>query len=280
MKIFFLIIGIVILSSCSNETEIVKESSTSYANTIKENVLATAPSVYSNYFTDNSELVGFSASKEHSLAENVLTPVFPDNDTLLKSGKVCFMVTANGVDINNAKNSLKSAQITDGNSLFANLYGKNVVFAFKKEGELKSGSLVEKDTVTMYIPDLVQITSPKIATQAELYPMCYFDGFKLGWIADNSNKNGLVVIVEWNGTVLTEADDSKEYVRNIDVIADDNGEAILNSKLFDNIPDRALTYITLLRGNIAIANIDGETFRVFGESHAVLPMILIRNLKE
>lgn len=286
MKIYLLIIGVVILASCAkkndeaNDPSKANSPSETYNNKVSENMLATEPSVYSNYFSNDSPLVGFSALKKNSLADDVLIPVYSENDALLKSGKVRFSMVANGVDIIAEQNGLKSSPITKGSSLFENWYGKNVSFVFKKEGLLKSGSLVEQDTIEMYIPKLVQITSPEIKTEEELYPFCYYDNFKLNWPPDYNNKNGMVVIVEWNGTVLSEEGDSKEYVRNIDVITEDNGEAILNNKLFDNIPDRALAYVTLLRGNITLAEIDGMTYRLFGESHAVLPMVLIRNLEK
>ncbi len=130
----------------------------------------------------------------------------------------------------------------------------------------------------MYIPKLVNITSPVIQKAIDLYPYCYYKGFELHWNPDNLNKNGLVVMVEWYGTTCTGKED--KYVRNIDVIEQDNGSTILNEKLFDGIPEKALTYITLLRGNIELSMFNNQTYRTLGETHAVLPIFLIRELNQ
>jgi len=278
MKIHILIIGLVILSACSKEPNITNENQNSYINEVSENIIATEPSVYSNYFNNEGPMVGYSSMQEHSLADNSLNSVNTESNSSLKSGKTSFSVFANGIDIVTSQSSLKSSQLNANNNLFENWYGKNVEFIIKKDGLLKSGSLSEQDTINMYIPNLVHITSPEIKVEKELFPFCYYDNFKLAWNPDVDNKNGLVVIVEWNGTVLSEDGDSKEYIRNIDVIPNDNGEVILNSQLFNNIPDRALTYVTLLRGNISLVESGGITYSLFGESHAVLPIILIRDI--
>jgi hypothetical protein len=129
----------------------------------------------------------------------------------------------------------------------------------------------------MYVPELVEITMPTIETEADLFPYCYYKDFVIGWIADNKNRDGLVVLAEWLGTKIGEEKEDV-YIRNIDIITEDLGEAVLNDKLFDNIPDNALTYITLLRGNIELLDIEDQSYRIFGESHVVLPMILVRDL--
>jgi hypothetical protein len=54
---------------------------------------------------------------------------------------------------------------------------------------------------------------------------------------------------------------------------------VLNYKLFDDIPDNALCYITLVRGNLENIELeDDKTYLAAGESHAVLPFVLIRSL--
>ncbi len=166
------------------------------------------------------------------------------------------------------------------------LYGQNVSFTISRK--IKSISGIQRvssndTTLTMYVPNLVEITSPKIENSADLFPYCYYKDFELKWNADNKNENGLVVIVEWTGMNI-KGEKTAKYIRNIDIIPTDNGSTVLNDKLFDNIPENAITYITLLRGNINIvedylANLgQGESYRIVAESHAVLPLILIRNL--
>ncbi len=275
---FFLILIAIALFSCEKASKDSNDDASKVIeNEVKECVLATEPSVYSNYFNHDSYLAGYSSIKQNSLADEELIPVFSEQESGLKNAKQ-ISFTANGHDILAGVNSLKGAPITKGHDLFNSWYGQDVKFVLCSNNELKSASVEDTVAIEMYVPELVEILSPPIETAQELYPYCYYDNFILKWNADVNNNNGLVVIVEWHGTVLVEDADEATYVRNIDVIQEDDGEAVLNSKLFDNIPNKALAYVTLLRGNIEIADIDSVSYRVFGESHAILPMVLVREI--
>lgn len=278
MKYLLYIFIIVILISCDdNEVSQNETKVETFDNKVFERIITTTPSKYSNYFFSDAEMVGYSTLKEHSLAERVLVPVVNEKSGDLKSAGSGVTFLANGLELKNSKN-LKSGKVIDVDNYYKNWYGTDVTFVLKSGQQLKSGG-GEVTGISMYIPDLVEITAPAIETEEELYPYCFYDNFRLAWNADEKNENGLVVMVEWLGTTLSQSDDSNQYVRNIDVIEVDNGEAILDNRLFENIPDKALAYITLLRGNIEIAEIEGAAYRLFGESHAVLPFILIRNIK-
>ncbi len=280
MKKLIYILLLFLIISCDNDSDNNTPQSIAPAqeNKTSEQIITTTPSVYGKYLEETGPLVGYSSMKENALAENVLTPVTPENQEQLKSSDINFTISANGVEINMAKEALKSS--ASNSDLENNWYGQDVKFVLQKTGNLKSGSNSETDTVEMYIPNLVEITSPPIETEEELYPYCYFDEFELKWNADHENTNGLVVMAEWLGTTITEDGDEDEFVRNIDVIEKDDGKTTLNNKIFDNIPDKALTYITLLRGNVELPTIDSTTYRLFGESHEVLPIILIRDIED
>jgi len=176
------------------------------------------------------------------------------------------------------------------------LFGTNVSFSlFNKKavgnGIMKSppaddsGGNENGITITMYVPDLLQITSPNVANPEDLMPYCYYKNFVLGWNADPQNENGLVVVVEWNGRDLY-GNEYKEYVRNADIIKNDNGKAVLNNKLFDGIPQGAIVQIQLIRGNIEATAIvideDGneEEFTFVAASQAILPFILVREIEQ
>jgi hypothetical protein len=90
----------------------------------------------------------------------------------------------------------------------------------------------------------------------------------------------LVVAVEWYGLKL-KGDKTDVFVRNIDIIPIDNGQTTLKNELFDKIPQNAIGYLILLRGNIEVIKnaIDSsELYRLGAETHAVLPFIMIRNI--
>ncbi len=261
--------------SCDENSSPKEEVPITKNNKVSESILAVEPSVYGDFLISNAPMLGFSTSKENSLANDVFTPVIGNESSLKSSGKDLHF-TANGEDLVLQSKHLKSNQINHSNIISA-LYGQDVMFKIGSGSALKSNSSTA-DSVEMYIPELVQITSPSITSEEQLYPYCYFDNMTIKWNADNDNCNGLVVIVEWNGTVLDNNSDEDMYVRNIDIIKEDNGSCTLKNELFANIPHKGLAYITLLRGNLEIIDIDGEQYRVFGETHTVLPFILVREL--
>ncbi len=243
--------------ACDKEGEQPQNQPEVIENKSSETILTSEPSIYGKYLKNpDKPMIGYSTMKENSLANNILSPVFSTKEEVLKNGNNSFSISANGHDIGLASDMLKKSTNQDNKDLTQSWYGQDVQFIIRKEGALKSGSNIASDTIQMYIPELVQITSPKIESEEELYPYCYYKNFKLAWNADPENQNGLVVIVEWLGTTVSEDGDFNQFVRNIDVIKEDNGETTLNDKLFDNIPDRALAYVTLLRGNIELPEID------------------------
>lgn len=279
MKNLYILLLLLTIVSCRNNEEIgepAKPSGTN-ENTVEEKILYQGTSVYGNFFIPG-EQVGFSSLKENALAKEQLTILDANEDSQLKkSGVEGVQVLINGMDLSVEKRRLKSGQ-KNKNELLNSWYGQDISFVIKSK-KLKNGSIEEDEkTIEMYMPDVVSITSPKIETEEELYPYCYYKDFKLSWTPDEKNENGLVVMVEWLGTVFGQ-DDTNKYVRNIDVLPNDNGTAILNDELFNGIPDKSVVYITLLRGNIAIADIEEYTYKLLGESHEVLPLILVRNIE-
>ncbi len=268
MRITIIFIALLAFMACSKMSDEHQKQNISVENKITENVLATEPSVYSTYLFVNNPLLGYSTMKENPLADEVLDGILPEQLFATKNSGNDFSITVNGINIS----TIHSGSSDTKSSFFQSLYGQKVSFNFS------NNSKGDTSSVNMYIPNLVSITSPKIEEEQDLYPFCYYDNFILGWNSDPMNENGLIVIVEWNGTLISEEDDCNEYVRNVDYISDDSGKASLNPKIFDGIPDRALVYITLLRGNIVLADIDEVTYRLFGETHAILPIILIRDL--
>ena len=79
----------------------------------------------------------------------------------------------------------------------------------------------------------------------------------------------------------------KDHRRNIltaDILPIDNGSAILNNRMFEDIPQGAIANLILLRGNIELiegfVNEHGEeeTFRLAAASEATLPFIMVREI--
>lgn len=274
-----------ILSSCTDKSDIVSttETNTFTTNEVKETILYTGTSNYSKIFQVEAPLIGYSSLKENSLAEEELNIINQltkhDSDGMQRISSVNEInVAVNGVNLSDF------SSIGDGRQRMKStkniLYGSNVSFRVTQTNSSSNLSkVISKDTtVTMYIPNLVNITSPKIEKEEELFPFCYYKDFEISWNADADNKNGLVVMLEWHGISL-KGERKSIFVRNIDIIENDNGSAKLNDKLFNNIPNNAIANITLLRGNVTILEnfISNESYRLAAESHAILPFVLIRN---
>ncbi len=147
MNRFFLILIAIALFSCEKESQENRDgTSVVLDNDVKECILATEPSVYSNYFNHDSYLAGYSSIKQNSLADEELVPVFAEQESGLKAAKqVCF--TANSHDVLAGVSSLKSAPITKGHDLFNSWYGQDVKFVLSSNSNLKNAS--SDDTVAI-----------------------------------------------------------------------------------------------------------------------------------
>ncbi len=248
------------------------EDNTLTSNKFSQHILSNTANIYTDFLVQTDQSAGFSSMKEHSLAEHRIYTKFSENGEQLKSGANSFSVLANNIDLNSKQKSMETDQCL----LADNWYGKNVSFLLKS-GSLKNGENGE-DTVNMYIPEQISITSPLVETKADQFPMCYSKNFILRWNKDVKNENGLVISVEWTGAMYAGELRKGIVVQNIDFIEEDDGEFILDEKIFDGIPDVAIAYITILRGNINIVTQDDGTTKVFGESHAILPFIMVKDL--
>lgn len=66
--------------------------------------------------------------------------------------------------------------------------------------------------------------------------------------------------------------------RNINHIEHDNGKYVLKNAMFEDVPNLSFIEIVLLRGNIAIDEINGETFKTYAESHQRIQVLLIKDM--
>jgi hypothetical protein len=76
----------------------------------------------------------------------------------------------------------------------------------------------------------------------------YYDGAVIKWNGDTLNTNGVLVMVEWDGSHAYE-DFHDSFITNADIVPD-TGECVLDSRLFQGIPDGAIIELSILRANI------------------------------
>jgi hypothetical protein len=284
MKKIILILSIVLLSCDNKTTE--NEAKVDDKTTEIGSVAAEKVSVkilylgQTNYMKvlQNNPIIGYSSSTSDPLSDNKFVAFDGSIQTPLtkKSSQSDVNVLINGKNISDLKNLtlVTKDQRTSNQDFISDLYGTDVSFTLSPVTKSQDNS---GKSISLYIPNLVEITSPKIETDADLYPYCYYEDFVLRWNPDLRNENGLVIVVEWYGFRFGQNENL--YVRNCDLLQIDDGEEVLNSALFDEIPDNALCYITLIRGNLENIELEENiAYLVAGESHAVLPLILVRDL--
>ncbi len=269
------------ISSCSKNESLSSESNS--AEGIEPDINFSSNSgnsKYSYFFADTDNSIGFSSLKpdpltEYSTVENVSSSEVDKQTKISLHNRVLIP-------------SVNTEHVKLNSSISNNIYGHKVNFKIpisnqstnqffsSVNGAKNTGSETQAE-FEMYVPELIEITSPKNKSSSDLFLPCYYDGFILEWNADEKNGNGLVVIAEYKGMNAIPSNDTDEYIMNIDIIENDNGSTILNTSLFEGIPDLSLVDITLMRGNIDVHEIQGKLHKFYGESHEKLPIVLMRN---
>ncbi|MDR0828915.1 MAG: hypothetical protein LBN95_02235 [Prevotellaceae bacterium] len=261
---------------------------------VSQKMLFRGQTNYAKILNHDGEIVGYLSTKQNSIDAAEMFFKMPSQfakqdatQELLKDMQPTRHIgfAVNNMNVKDLTQNLQPLQPANtqffGNEVSFSLFNENSTSGVMKtpaNDETSSG------TIKMYVPELLNITSPNIATPEDLLPYCYYKDFVLGWNADPKNENGLVVVVEWHGMDIY-GNEYKKYVRNADIITNDNGQAVLNNKLFDGIPQGALVNLQLIRGSIEIVgdftNEEGKTeeFRLVAATQAILPFILVREIE-
>lgn len=227
--------------------------------------------VYMNYFNKSDNIIGLSASKPSALNQHRITGYAgPRYVKDLKSS------TGWNFDVMLDGNLFSCSAVTKSGLDISNVFGNSVVFSISSRSSTKSSS--ERSEIELYIPEMINVAKPSIKTEEDLLPLCYYDGFVLGWNADPDNHNGVIIILEWVGDMVIGHDIPDTHIRRT-CIVEDNGECVLSNALFDGIPDTAVCHLTVLRGNLERTDLDGESFNIMVESHEYLNFVLIREVK-
>lgn len=266
---FALLLILVINTSCNNELIDTSKNLQDTEVKIKSeyNLLNYSPNVYHDYFKQTDNTLGFS-----SLKPNALKP-----HNIVQRTKFSEKGSRKSISINNIsiETVSKSKRISLNKS--SDIYGKNVRFTVNTpNSNLKTGD--DNSEVEMYVPELIEITNPSVTNVKERYPLCDANDFVLEWNADSNNEEGLVVIAEYFGGNAIPENSQDIHILNTDFIEIDNGRTSLSTDLFQDIPNLSIVHIVLLRGNIAIEEIEGELYKFYAESHMRLPIILVKDV--
>jgi len=266
-----------------------------FSGEINATLLFRGHTKYAQIMRFDANVIGYLSEQRNPLADERLLVMdvqrqVADNTLRTQSINTNLSFTINGVDAQEIRNqrgtqNLKSMR-AGGNPLFGNTVTFSLSHANSEDDAnnmLRSGNTDTSREVTMYVPELVQILSPRVETAQDLFPYVFYRNFILKWNADPQNENGLVVIVEWDGNDMFGKNHGRA-VTSADIITNDNGRTILDNRLFEDIPQGAIARLILIRGNIEIIenfiNEYGvaEAYRVVAASQAVLPFIMVREI--
>lgn len=253
-RILLFAIFATLLGSCSKEeqTSIKSESNgVGACKSITRNILIQQPCPYIDML--DTSIFAWSAFLHYN--DN---PLYPDQYAVADSDPV-MNISANGLQLI----SSQSYSSTD----FEEFFGSSVSF------------VVDQSDIDFYIPKRIAILSPEISDPEDLLPFVFFQNLELFWNEDAANTNGILVMVEWTGTMYGEYDIHGVHIQNIDYIPNDNGVAVLNNSLFDMIPEDAICDLTIIRGNSDVVMYNGsEEVRVGGFSASSITFILVRDM--
>lgn len=266
---FALLLLLVLNTSCNNE---LMDNSNATQNTevkIKHeyNLLNYSPNVYHDYFKQADNYLGFSSLKPNALkSHNIVQHAKFSKKGLQKA------IAINNITVEPVS---KSKGISFNKS--SDIYGKTISFRVNTPNSNLS-AVADGSEVEMYVPELIEITNPSVTNLEERYPLCDANNFVLEWNSDTNNKEGLVVIAEYFGGNAIPENSQDIRILNTDFIEIDDGHTSLSADLFKDIPNLSIVHIVLLRGNVAIEEIEGELYKFFAESHMRLPIILVKDV--
>ena len=277
-NIYYLLMLMVVLFSCQNDLTTQADVAVPQDDVLASSyeILYNTPNVYNQYFSKSDITIGYSALKPGPLH----TYIFSAKSSLQAGINTPLAVaTQDGRKVAFGANSRSLMSEKD-------IYGSDVIFTLKGDqstsntnGQNTFSTTTSGTDVSLYVPELVEITSPAVKTDKEQFPACYYDNFVLTWNADDKNENGLMIFTEYFGDNVIPENVENVHITNIDYIMDDSGRAILNTKLFDGMPNLAIVHLILLRGNIAIEEVDGELYKLFAESHVRLPIVIVKDME-
>ncbi|MDR2650831.1 MAG: hypothetical protein LBC68_00745 [Prevotellaceae bacterium] len=294
-KILTVVVLFAAFTACTNESDMIINNKDSKMKVIKDNfwnlqnsdiVIAESVGKYIDIYAPSDFYAGISAQKTDPLQDVFYTSYSGRNKNAEetqsdKTHSNPFSIFADGMKIKSVAENVVMMNKSEKEDL-SSLYGKNVKFSIQTANHTQSASSSDSDTtVNMYVPELIEIFSPSVLTKDDMYPLCYYENFILQWNADENNENGVVIVATWAGAMAFGQDHPNIFIRRTDIVPD-NGSAVLNSNLFDDIPDTGIVLLTVARGNVEnvrLANND-YVYQVTAETHATLPLILIRNIKK
>lgn len=231
------------------------------------NVLDWTPTVYHDFFKESENEYGINSLKNPLQESSIVESKRLSNTA--KKGTIS--LNSKKINMNSGSKQLENAKATN---IFGNTMA--ITIASQQGKTFKDGS-AEKE-ISMYVPKELEIYNPPVNNDLEVVPYCFATDFVLEWNADYNNKEGLVVVADYNGMTAVPGKGVNKHITNTLNIKEDNGRAILDNDLWKGIPDTGIVTLSILRGNVKIEEIDEENYKLYALTQAVMPLVIIKNL--
>ena len=276
--------GTTILNNCEEEGVIslsISKNKDYQPHIINEAIMGNYGN-YLKYFEGTDYEIGISSSKDGLLPRGtsiscISGPSQIKKSSLTRSAEGELPVIRSFVDgLELSRNNLLPTRSSNG---ITDCFGKTVTFSFKSENAPTRSSEGDSGEVDMYVPKAIELLFPYAETKEDLFPLCYYKDFIIRWNEDEKNENGVLVMIDWNGSMILGDDISGAHVCRIAVFPD-NGEARLTERLFEGIPDTAKCELLLMRGNVDNIEQENYSYKLVGETHQLFSFILIREIEE
>jgi len=274
--VFFTIIATSLLCGCSKSVKVVSEKVRipvieQPSDEVQiEKFLSRDPKAYVYYFAQTDYKFGIVSDQKSPLKPSLVyaySDVISKNQSETKTPLIEDVVMSiNGHPISSSSETKSRDKLKS-----RPLFGQVVSFG------IGSRTKSELEESQLYIPQIVNITSPSVTTERELHPLCNANDFVLKWNEDSMNDNGVIIRIEWNGVVLFGKQREGSHV-SIAKIFPDKGRAKLELEMFEGIPDTALCDLTILRGNVDAVVVDGASYKIGGASLETMSFVLLRNV--
>jgi len=282
-KIIYFLVIMLCITGCNTKEEIHNPAediqTPETAGQVIQEIIYNQYSKYAKYFDANVDIeVSYGSSSSHPMQTRGFSAqeitLSRDGALSTRSGAESRIITINGKTPEQL-NQLTAIQTRGGGdpTLTHDLYGQEVTFTIKESILVNDVPVLIDTAITMYVPKMAEIAYPK--AHQVLYPVCKFNNYRLQWDKDLLNDNGMVIIVEWDGDML-EGSVLNTYIQRIDIV-EDNGETIIKPEMFEDIPHTAIARVSILRGNIEIAEITEDmVYKFYAESNASLRTIILK----
>ncbi len=264
-KIIYFIILLVLLVSCESKREIIinRKKSGIIADGQQINMLYTEPSEYIKLINDNPLFAVCMFDSKTDYADdyiavfNNLTPLLEEEygfvpevavdfggNTIFTQEKHTYYDWGDGISVN---------QTYYLDNYFYHIYDEYILSAYESVFTIRS--FEETVEIPMHVSPRIDLIAPD-PTGLPYDPVMglYYDRAVIKWNGDSLNTNGVLVMVRWIGNnVDSDQVQDGAFVLNADIVPD-NGECVLDNRLFQGIPDGAIITLSILRANIHDVN--------------------------